>query len=430
MKPLVNPQITGLKESSTLAINQAALKARREGESVCHFGFGQSPFPVHPRIQIALAKNAHQKDYLPTLGLPSLCQAIADYHDEFFGYDFKPEYILIGPGSKELIFQALYVLEGSVLVPAPSWVSYGPQVNIRGKEIHSIQTARENGYKMQPAELQEACDKCQTEQKILILNNPSNPTGAVYDGPEIKALADVCRANNVIVISDEIYALVNFSGKKYSGFFNYYPEGTIVTSGLSKSHAAGGYRMGFLACGPNLSEVIKCLSAMVSETFSAVSAPIQYAAREAYCGDYDLMSYVKQCTRIHCAAGEYLWQRFEEMGLNCPKPEGAFYLFPDFNNYREKLALKGIKNSIQLAQYLFEQFKVAVLPGDDFYYNNEFLGVRVASVDYDGAKVYDASLAPLLKEGGKAGLDKQFVEEHCPNLKEGCDRLANFLKSL
>lgn len=169
---------------------------------------------------------------------------------------------------------------------------------------------------------------------------------------------------------------------------------------------------------------------MVSETFSAVSAPIQYAAREAYCGDYDLMSYVKQCTRIHCAAGEYLWQRFEEMGLNCPKPEGAFYLFPDFNNYREKLALKGIKNSIQLAQYLFEQFKVAVLPGDDFYYNNEFLGVRVASVDYDGAKVYDASLAPLLKEGGKAGLDKQFVEEHCPNLKEGCDRLANFLKSL
>lgn len=149
-QPIVNPNITALKESATLAINLKARGAKAAGEDVCHFGFGQSPFHVHQSIQIALANNAFQKDYLPTRGLPALCEAIAEYHKQFFDYNFDKDLILIGPGSKELIFQVLYVLEGPVLVPAPSWVSYGPQLNIRGKEIDAIITKRENSYKCQP----------------------------------------------------------------------------------------------------------------------------------------------------------------------------------------------------------------------------------------------------------------------------------------
>ncbi len=121
MQPIVNPHIANLKESATLAINQAALQARRAGESVCHFGFGQSPFEVHPNFPRALAENTHQKDDLPTQGLPALREAIANFHAENFGYELDPRCILVGPGSKELIFQTLFVLEGAVIVPAPTF---------------------------------------------------------------------------------------------------------------------------------------------------------------------------------------------------------------------------------------------------------------------------------------------------------------------
>lgn len=427
----LNPNVISLKESATLAINLTARGMRASGKTVAHFGFGQSPFPVHPKIQIALANNAHQKDYLPTRGLPALCDAIAAYYKQFFDYDLNKDLVLVGPGSKEMIFQALYILEGPVLVPAPSWVSYGPQINLRGKQIEAIVTQRENSYKLQASELEETCSRLGSGQKILILNNPSNPTGAVYTDQEVKELSDVARKNKVIVISDEIYSLINFSGREYVGFPKYYPEGTILTSGLSKSHAAGGYRLGFLALPEGMESVCKGLSAMISETFSAVSAPIQYAALEAYCGDYDLMSYVKQCTKIHKACGEYLHTRFVEMGLNCPKPEGAFYLFPDFQNYKEKLASIGINSCKTLATELLDKAGVALLPGSDFYYPEEALGCRVATVDYDGDWVYQKSLEPLHNPHvSQHPLDQNFVEKHCPNLKWGADQIQAFLEAL
>ncbi|MCO4793157.1 MAG: aminotransferase class I/II-fold pyridoxal phosphate-dependent enzyme [Bacteriovoracaceae bacterium] len=427
----LNSHVVNLKESATLAINLTARGLRAAGKQVAHFGFGQSPFPVHPKIQIALANNAHQKDYLPTRGLPELCGAISTYYKQFFDYDLNKDLILVGPGSKEMIFQVLYVLEGPVLVPAPSWVSYGPQINLRGKEIEEIITKRDNSYKLQAEELAETCKKYGEGQKILILNNPSNPTGALYTDKEIKDLSEVARKNKVIIISDEIYSLINFSGRDYVGFHKYYPEGTILTSGLSKSHAAGGYRMGFLSLPEGMESVCKCLSAMISETFSAVSAPIQHAALEAYCGDYDLMRYVKQCTKIHKACGEYLHKRFIEMGLNCPKPEGAFYLFPDFGNYKEKLNKRGIKTCSELTRVLLDEHGVALLPGSDFYYPDDHFGCRVATVDYDGSAVYQASLEPLLKPDTKDYvLGDKFVEENCPNLKWGADQIAAFLEKI
>lgn len=430
-RPHINYNISSLKESSTLAINMKAKELRSQGHEVHHFGFGQSPFAVHSKIQIALAKAAHEKDYLPTRGLPKLCEMLAWYHREFFKYNLDPNMILIGPGSKELIFQALYVLEGEVFVPAPSWVSYGPQLNIRGKKIHAVLTKRENSYKLQADELAEACERDTEQQKILILNNPSNPTGAVYTEEEIVALSKVCRDHRIIVIADEIYALTNFSGRPYVSFHQHYPEGTIVTGGLSKSHAAGGYRMGFMALAPNMEEVIKSLSAMISETFSAVSSPIQYAALEAYSGDYDLMSYIKQCTRIHKVVGEYMHKRFIDMGLNCPKPEGAFYLFPDFSNFKDSLQAKGIHSCVDLAGRLLIENSVATLPGDDFYYPKENYGIRVATVDYNGENVYQESLKPVLHTDEPfALLDDSFVEENCPSIKRGCDEIENFIKEL
>lgn len=150
MRPALNPLVLSLKESATLAINLKALKLRQQGENIVHFGFGQSPFPVPEIIQEALRNNADKKDYLPTQGLPELCEAVATFYREQFGYDFKPHEVCIGPGSKELIFQIFYLMEGPLLVPVPSWVSYGPQAALRGKEIIPIQTSRENNYRITP----------------------------------------------------------------------------------------------------------------------------------------------------------------------------------------------------------------------------------------------------------------------------------------
>ena len=419
----LNQNVLNLKESATLAINLAARAARSNGEDVCHFGFGQSPFPVHGKIQKALADNAHQKDYLSTRGLPELRQNIVDYHKKYFDYELEKENIIVGPGSKEMIFQLLYILEGPVFVPAPSWVSYGPQVNLRGNRIHPVQTKKENSYKLQAQEFEAALKDGGQAQNILILNNPTNPTGALYSKEEIEALAKVCDEHNVIVISDEIYSLVNFSGRPYSGFHHFCPERTIITSGLSKSHGAGGYRLGFLAAPKGFQPVMKALCAMVSETFSAVAAPIQYAAAAAYSCDDEIMDHVDQCTKIHKAVGEYMQEVFVKAGLDCPKPEGAFYLMPDFNIYKDALEKVGVRTSEDSAPYLFDKYKVAVLPGSDFYREPSDLCLRVATVDYDGEVVYESALK-------SESIGNVFVEDNCPHIVEGCRRITEFVNSL
>ncbi|MCP4912511.1 MAG: aminotransferase class I/II-fold pyridoxal phosphate-dependent enzyme [Oligoflexia bacterium] len=418
----LNTSITNLKESATLAINLKAKGDRKKGENVAHFGFGQSPFPVPQIIQEELKKNTHQKAYLPTKGLPELCKQIAKYYKDNYGFSLNEESILISPGSKELIFQVLYVLEGPVIVPAPSWVSYGPQLNIRGKDLVRVITKRDNNYKITAQQLKESSKDLEDDQKLLILNNPSNPTGALYSREELVEIGKVCEEENIIIISDEIYSLVNFTEQKYTSLFEICPDRTIVTGGLSKSHGAGGYRLGFIALPEKMESLLKALCSMISETYSAVSAPIQFAALGAYQNNEELDKYVADCERVHKAAGNYLHRRFTSMGLNCPKPEGAFYLFPDFEDYKDKLKAKGITTSAQLCDYIYDNYKVAMLPGSDFYMDEDYLGCRVASVDYEGETV--------LENITDAQVDDAFLEKYCPQLKYGCDQLEQFLSTL
>lgn len=424
MDIIVNPYIQSLKESSTLAINQKAKSLRNQGKEVVHFGFGQSPFEVHRDIQNALRENSFHKEYLPTLGLLELRQQISKFYKQYYDCEFSPENVIIGPGSKELIFQAIFALEGPLLIPAPSWVSYGPQAHIRGKQVVAIPTNHEEKYKLTPDKLEAICQSLVNEQqKILIINSPNNPTGAVYHEDEIISLVEVCRKWNVVVISDEIYSLVKYDSSPYCSFMKHYPEGSIVTSGLSKGFSAGGYRLGFLACSENQKELIRALAAMVSETFSAVSAPTQYAAIKAFEYNKELRDYTERCTSIHAACGKYLAENFRRIGLNCIDPEGGFYLFPDFQNFSEKLAAKNLNGSHKLCSYLLEHHNLACLPSCDFYYTDDYLGVRIATVDYDGAQVFQNSLQYQV-------LDSNFVEQECPNLPLGVQRIEQFLSDL
>lgn len=423
MIPALNPLVLSLKESATLAINLKAVQMRRDGADVVHFGFGQSPFPVPEPLQKALRENAGEKDYLPTRGLPELCEAVATFYRNQFGYDFNAEEVCVGPGSKELIFQIIYLIEGPLLVPVPSWVSYGPQAALRGKEILPILTKREKNYRITPEALDEACYRAGQSQKLLIFNNPNNPTGALYHEREIREIAEICRAYQVIVISDEIYAMIDFDQWPMASLARYYPEGTIVSGGLSKSFAAGGYRLGVVLIPAALELVMSALKSVVSETFSAVSAPIQYAALAAYRDFDDIRPFIEKTCDIYRYVLTWLHQRFLEIGLNCPKPAGSFYLFPDFENFRDGLNGRGILTSRSLCDALLKEQGLAVLPGSDFYMPATSLSCRVAGVDFDGARA-------LKSWPGSEKVTQSYFDEHFPKIEQGCACIEAFIRDL
>jgi len=411
MQLALNRRVAELEESATLKINQTAKRMREDGEDICHLGFGESPFPVPELLQQALRENTHHKSYLPGAGLPELREAVAGFFRKEFGYDAAADRVFVGPGSKELLFDLLYLLEGPLLVPAPSWVSYGPQARMLGKPVQPIPTNRENGYRLQADELEHACQTAGNDQKLLILNNPSNPTGSVHHAQELQELAEVCRRHQVIVIADEIYALVNFSDRPFVGMATLYPEGTIVTSGLSKAFSAGGWRLGIALLPEAMNDLAQPWGALVSETFSCTSAPIQYAAVPAFAEYETLRPEVERCVAIHRAATKGMWQALVALGLHCPEPEGAFYLFPDFEPFRDQLAAQGIHTSTELATRLLEEAKVAVLPGSAFYLPPERLTVRVSPVDHTHAD-YEADSA---------------FEQMFPKMAEAAERMETFL---
>ena len=420
MIPLIHSQILNLKESATLSINQKALSMRKQGVDICHLGFGESPFPV-PEIMVeSLKEYSSKKNYLPGMGLPELRDTAASFFRLEYELDSSRENTVVGPGSKELIFHLLMLLEGPFIIPAPSWVTYGPQAHILSKPVHTVSTERKNSYRLHAGELNVVCNNLGTGQKILILNNPCNPTGAVYPPHELEELAQVCRDQNVVVISDEIYALIDFSGRKFVSISKFYPEGTLVTGGLSKAFSAGGWRLGLTFVPKAMSTLIKPWNALISETYSCVSAPIQYGALAAFENFEEIRPQIDQCCDIHSLAGSYLHRRFIKMNLNCPKPEGAFYLFPDFQNHQTKLNQHNISDCAQLTENLLKNAKVAVLPGNDFYMNSENLCVRVASVDYSGPDV-------LKHFPGLENCSDAWVEKQMPNLKLACDRIQDWI---
>lgn len=411
-----------IEDSATLAINQRVLKLRAENKTIAHFGFGESPFPVHATIQQSLAENKHQKSYLPVLGLPLLRTTIAQFHNQHFNTHFNAENIAVGPGSKELIFQALFLLQGDVFIPVPSWVSYAPQAHLLEKPVHFIHTTFDNQYQLTPQELNDALQRSSCDQKILILNNPSNPTGQVYSPESLAALATVCKAHNVVIISDEIYALVHFN-KTITSLCEYCPERVIVTNGLSKAFSAGGYRLGYLAT--QNTAFLQALSTVISETFSCVSSPIQFAAVAAFQNDPAIMQYTQECTNIHHACLQFVGNRLRQMGLNCLEAQGGFYLFPDFYSYQESLKNKhGISTSETLCTILIEEAGIAFLPGEHFGYLGAALAVRAAVVDYNGEALHQS----YLKLGAVAFKDK--LPKLVPSITLGLERLEKWLKGL
>ncbi len=411
MKNLVKKNILKLKPSATLVINEKSKELINKGKKVYQFGFGQSPFPVPEKIVLALKDNAHRKEYLPMQGLKKLRDCISKYLIKKTGIDFSKENIIITPGSKEAMLLMHVAFRGEIILSAPSWVSYEPQAIIGKNKIHWIQTSRENNWFPTAKQLEKKIQSIKNKNLIFILNSPNNPSGTVCKN--LKDLAEIAKKYKLLVLSDEIYTDLTFCNK-YESISKFYPEGTIISGGLSKWCGAGGWRLGFFAVPSKLSSFLESIKTLASESYSTVNSPVQYAAVEAYEGDYNY--YRAQTTNILRSVGNYVYNHLKSNKVLINPPQGAFYLMPEFLNNK-------YKNSTELCEAILEETGVAMLPASEFGFNPKRMLTRLSYIDFNGKEFLNASI------NGKI-LNDKIIEKYAPNVVEGIKKLSNWVKNL
>lgn len=386
-----------INHSETLLINERS-DSLEQTRRVFRFGFGQSPFPVPASVTAVLAEHAGEKAYMPVQGWRQLREAAAAFHRSADGVDWQPERVLVGPGSKLLIYAVMAAFtEAEVLLVSPSWVSYEPQARLAGHSVHRLQTSAETEWRLTAEQLDAFCAQREQPQRplILVLNYPGNPSGTTYSEAQLEALAEVMRRHQVLVISDEIYGMLHHQGQHRS-LARYYPEGTLVTGGLSKWCGAGGWRLGVMHVPEALAgNLMPRLLGVASETWSCVASPVQHAAAVAYHFGPDVQAYVEGERRVLSHIGNRAAERLNNAGVATAAPEGGFYLFPDFDGWRELLAERGIHTSDQLCERLLEEAGVALLPGTAFGMPADELVARLSYVNFDGAAALNAPLEDL-----------------------------------
>ena len=370
-------------ESQTLLINTQSKKLASQNKKIIKFGFGQSPFLPPQPVMDALKNAVEHKEYSSVQGDEELRVHISQFHLKHNGLRASPDNILVAPGSKILIYTFLLAFqEADVFIPSPAWVSYEPQVALAGHNAIKIKTSFAQKWRITPERLTNAVKMKKYKTSILILNYPGNPDGLTYTAEELKAIAVVARKLDFLVISDEIYGLLDHNNT-HSSFANYYPEKTITTTGLSKWCGAGGWRLGVAMLYDNIEPEFKqALIGIASETYSCAPVPIQIAAKTAYGKFQDSMTYVAKQIDIYKKVGNFCCDKLNAGDIATHPPEGGFYLFPDFSKHREKLHKAGIITSTELCKRLLQETGVALLPGTAFGFAKDYLAARLAYVDF------------------------------------------------
>jgi len=407
------------KYSETLLINQLSLMRSQNNDEVFKFGFGQSPFPVPEHICQALADNAHRKEYMSVQGHLPLRQEIVNFHQKTENKQWQAENIIVGAGSKILLFCLMAAFKkAEILLTAPSWVSYEPQAKLAGHKVRWLDTDFSGKWRLTADQLETYC-LARADKDIpllLILNYPSNPTGQTYDHVELQYLAKVMKKYQVIVIADEIYSLLTYenNGEIPATLDSFYPEGCIVSSGLSKWCGAGGWRLGFLHIPSQLSGLLASVIGVASETYSCAPSPIQMAATEAY-QNVDLANdFLSKQTKLLNQISDYCANKLSEIDIKVHKAQGGFYLFPDFSAYREQLKSLHILTSEQLTKVLLDQTGVALLPGSAFGLAEHSLTARLAFVDFDDEQLRGTEITAF-----------QFLK-----IRQGIERLNQWFLSI
>ena len=358
---------TAVHESSTLAVDSLAKRLKADGKPVVSFGTGEPDFYTPQNIKAAAiqAIKAGQTKYTPAAGLVPLRHAIAKRLLTDTGVAYEDAQIVVASGAKHSIFVALMCLLNpgdEVIVPAPYWVTYTESVAMAGGVPVVVNCDEASGFKMTAQQLEDAITP---KTKLLILNNPSNPTGMFYDKAELQALADVCVKHDLYIMSDEIYYGLLYDGKEFTSvaaLSEDIKERTIIVNGVSKSYAMTGWRIGYTASNKQLAKV---MANYLSHSTSAPSTISQFASIEALTGD---QSSIKTMHDEFEKRRDYIVERMNKIeGVSCIKPDGAFYVMMNMEKLVGRtLAGRVINNGDDFAMAFLEGANVAVVPCSGF----------------------------------------------------------------
>lgn len=397
-KEILSRRIRALNPSPTMAIDGKAKEMKARGINVIGFGVGEPDFDTPEPIKSAAIRALHEgfTKYTPVAGIHDLRTAICEKFKKENGLHYAPDQVVVSNGGKHVLFNlalALFQEGDEVIIPAPYWVTYPDQVQLTGATPVILSTREEDGFLLTPSLLEKGISP---KTKAIIMNSPSNPTGAAYDRRQMEEIAHVCVKKGILVISDEIYEHIVYNGFEPVSFAALSPEAynlTVTVNGLSKSYAMTGWRIGY-AAGPK--EIIEACVNLQSQSTSNIASFAQKAAIEALNGD---QGPVRAMAEEFGRRRKYLLERMDRVpGVRCFHPQGAFYLFPNVSAYVGK-TFNGnrINNSEELAQYLLDEARVALVPGEAF-----------------GAPGY-------LRISYAASMEK---------IKEGMDRIESALKNL
>lgn len=369
MSVRISKRVSAISPSMTLAISAKANELKAAGVKVINFGVGEPDFKTPEHICNA-AKEALDKGYtkyVAAAGLPALKKAICQKLKRDNNLDYEPSQIIISNGAKHSIFNALFATINSgdeVLIPKPYWLTYPEVVKACGGTPEYIYSTARHGYKITAAQLEAAISP---KTRMLIFNSPSNPTGAVYTEKEIRAIAEVCEAHNLMVISDEIYEKLIYGGEKHFSIAQVSPnmkEHTIVINGVSKSYAMTGWRLGYLACAE---PVAKAISSFQSHSTSNVNTMTQYATLAALEGDQKPMEDMVKAFGERRALMLEKLDEMKSLGLDYVTPHGAFYVMLLCDSiYGKSYKGQKIHGSMDVADMLLTHKQVALTPGKCF----------------------------------------------------------------
>ena len=351
-------RVNQVTPSLTLAIDSLAKEMKKNGEDVCSFSAGEPDFdtPTHIRAAAKKALDEGKTRYGPAAGEAGLRKAIAEklLRDNQLAYN--ADNVIVTNGGKQSLYNLIMALieaGDEVIIPAPYWLSYPEMVTLAGGTSVIVNTSLENQYKITPEQLEAAITP---KTKLFVFNSPSNPTGIVYTPEEIAALAKIVVEKDILVVSDEIYEKILYDGAIHRSIASFGPEifqRSIISNGFAKAFSMTGWRVGYIA-GPV--EIVKAMTKIQSHSTSNVCTFAQYGAIAALESPQDC---IEEMVKAFSERRQYILERVRSLpGLNCPTPNGAFYVFIDISQ-------TGLKSQ-DFCQKLLETQKVAAIPGIAF----------------------------------------------------------------
>tara|TARA_E500000178_G_scaffold186082_1_gene184302 strand:+ start:6080 stop:7297 length:1218 start_codon:yes stop_codon:yes gene_type:complete len=364
--------------SPTLQSKLYIEKLKQEGKNIYNFGLGENNVNQSSFYVNKIKEYAHKKEYGSSEGVIELNQTLKKmYNNDKVHYD-----ILVGNGLKELLFIVQCAFNGKIIHITPSWVSYKEHIDMLNKndDLIEFKTNIENNFRINLNKLEDVLRNLKDVPKLMILNNPNNPTGMCYNNDELYSLGLLLKQYNCLVFSDEIYLNLCYSPNQKS-IYEYIPQLTIRGSSVSKDLACGGYRIGWCAFPENLKPFFTKCCNFGSRIYSNVSSPIQYATNDMLNNKELCKIYIEETMNLYKYISNKVLESLKGKKLLYVKTEAAWYVFIDFRNYEEELKKINVRTSIELSQYLMKNYQIITVAGEHF--NHDSLSLRFSFVDFE-----------------------------------------------